>query len=268
MDNQSINIFLFSLIFNFHKLAINGSDDSIKYLQSNQQNVIFSFLHFVHFGNKQKIRNNCAERVDIDKLMKIFRNNLEKQVFAENELYYDDQDKLENIGYKFSFQFHRNHRFAQNQNEQNGGNYGNVSWREMNAMFIRFLLNNMMNHCDDTKKYQDYYDEIHPSQIKEGDAFHILSGCDLRRDVTVYCMDITTSKHTAFLGASSAFKKSKKVSVSTIKTSYAYFFDDDFRVCSLLKMVNDASSDHIKAKANYGHKFVNYYVESVVSKMV
>mmetsp|Transcript_67749 Transcript_67749/g.107501 ORF Transcript_67749/g.107501 Transcript_67749/m.107501 type:complete len:241 (+) Transcript_67749:1-723(+) len=236
-------------------------------------NCIYAFIYYISV-KKQDILKRDNERCElsIDAFVDSFRAsklNVGTQLNAK-DTFHSEEEKLESISYVNAYEFDRFERTKYAKQ---------ISWRDFNNTFLQYLLTNQFNFCVDDNK-------LHSKRIRKDmdvSTLDALCGCSFYgfdAGLVGYCINSRVSKHTAFLGGiNKVHIRSKKVNVSTKKTSSVFLFpaavpaevsmqnekvDVVKTVVNVMTMVNSLSEHHIQPKQKIGKKIENMWTYTFV----
>lgn len=149
--------------------------------REHNHNVIYHFLREKVWPQRQRFVNSVGFLINIDMadFDKFLMHFTDRDV-VENEAHHDAAKGFK-WKQKFAFRFKRLERIKDTESA--------ISWRHENDSYLRHIIDHMMNHCDDSNRYTDYY---HVIDQEANEALQVLIGCPLVQHCTAYVMDVKT----------------------------------------------------------------------------
>eukprot|EP01083_Nonionella_stella_P075164 204153_1 len=259
----------FGFKFFFTNIIVHATPPNLEYLTTNKDNILLQFMHYVYAkkgGKKDDIlkKNNTNVSLEVNGFVKAPK----QMIFQMNDLFHSEEQKLDNIKYKNTYQFNTCER------ESHLDGYEHLKWEQFNDIFLKYLISCQLNHClDGKKKDKQLMDVINTDQLG------VLCGFSFNkttRGLIGYHLKHHQSKHVSFVGARNQYHiKSKKVRITTKKTSSIFLFPqriNDNNLDSIgvpvITMVNPESQEHIEDKGkSVGKKIIDNIAYSAIKNI-
>ena len=238
----------------FTNLILKGKPANIEYLIQNHKNIVLALMYYITVKKKDILKkDNENETLDIDKFVESYKEKKVKDMkFDLENVFTNDEDKLENIKFKNAYKFEKYTR--EPTEDENKSQREDVSWKVYNDTFLKYIITNQLNFIRDDKKLFD-------KEVNDNinlDILDVLCGITLiNKSLTAYSISSQISKYKEFLGKMNTKKhiREKKINVSTEKICSTFLFGQlkdenncDEYVVNVITIRNPTSEDHIKQK--------------------